>query len=92
MAMAVVVGPPMYGLLIIVRIMAVAACYGRPGGNHYGNNNITINNINSNSNNRNNLYNNKQGVTTKNKVNNGNVSSKINNNNRPGNNKGRYGQ
>ncbi|HNP22068.1 MAG TPA: hypothetical protein PKM63_04990 [Panacibacter sp.] len=80
-------GPPMYRPPYYRPHYGGGGYYGRPGGNHYGNNNITINNnININSNNRNNLYNNKQGVTTKNKVNNGNVSSKINNNNRPGNN------
>ena len=63
-------GPPMYRPPYYRPPYGGGGYYGRPGGgNHYGNNNININtggnNININSNNRNNLYNNKQGVTSK---------------------------
>ena len=79
-------GPPMYRPPYYRPPYGGGGYYGRPGGgNHYGNNNININtggnNININSNNRNNLYNNKQGVTTKN-ANRSAASSKINSNDR----------
>ena len=81
-------GPPMYRPPYYRPPYGGGGYYGHSGGNHYGNNNININtggnNININSNNRNNLYNNKQGVTTKNNSRNNNLSSKVNNNKRPG--------
>lgn len=78
-------GPPMYRPPYYRPPYGGGGYYGHHGGgNHYGNNNININNNITINNNRNNLYNNKPGVTTRNKPMDSSVSSKTKNYNKPG--------
>ena len=78
-------GPPMYRPPYYRPPYGGGGYYGHHGGgNHYGNNNININNNITINNNRNNLYNNKPGVTTRNRPMDSSVSSKTKNYNKPG--------
>jgi len=82
-------GPPMYRPPYYRPPYGGGGYYGHHGGgyhnnnNHYGNNNVNINNNITINNNHNNLYNNKPGVTTRNKPMDSSVSSKTKNYNKP---------